>query len=235
MPLFDPLTLAAAMTLASANVSQLCQMPAPTQINVVPRAEPVKYDYSQPRAMLQAQKIDTVNPYGYNTTSHTTGYMQGSIQLKHSVEMGHKFLPRYNAYCIWYKTVNLNIEVDPTIVIAKEETEDKCRLNAVRDHELKHVNVDREIVNKYGRTMGQKVYDGLKSRGFMAGPIPAAQAEAVIARMQTTIGQLIDLEYQKMQIERQERQQGVDSLEEYERVNNVCKDSKTTAASRSRR
>ena len=234
MPI-DPLTLTAAFVLAKADLSGLCQMPKPTQINVIPKTEPVKYDYSKTRAMLQAQKIDTVNPYGYGVESHTTGYMEGSVHLKHSVELEHKFIPKYNAYCIWYKTVDLSLEIDPTIVISREEAEDKCRLKAVRDHELKHVMVDRQIVNKYSQTIGKKVYDGLESRGFMVGPIPAKNVEAVVARMQGTIGQLIDLEYQKMQIERRERQQAVDSLEEYERVNAMCRDSKTTSASRRRR
>lgn len=235
MPILDPLTLTAAMMLAKADVSELCKMPKPTQINVVPKTEDVKFDYSRPRAALQSEKIDTVNPFGYDVESHTTGFMKGSIGMNHNVELGHEFLPRYNAYCVWYKTINLNIEIDPTIVIAKEEAQDPCRLNAVRDHELKHVHVDRKIVNKYAQSMGRKIYDGVKARGFMVGPIRADQVNVTISRMQDTIGQLIELEYQKMQIERQENQQAVDTLEEYERVDAICRDNKTTAASRGRR
>ncbi len=219
---FDPATIGTLLTLAAADPSTLCKMPKPTAINVVPRSEPVKYDYSRTLDQIQSQQIDTVNPYGFDTQSHTAGFMKGSVGMKHEVKLGNSFLKRYNAYCLWYDSVTLTIEIDPTIVIAKEKTQDKCEFNAIKTHELKHVTVDRQIVNKYSKTMGQKIYDGLKSRGFMVGPIPAKNAQEVATRMQQTIGQLIDLEYQKMGIERAERQGEVDSLEEYERVSAQC-------------
>ena len=134
--------------------------------------------------------------------------------------------------CIWYDKIDLKIEISPEIVIAKEVAEDPCRYKVTKEHELKHVMVDRKIVNKYAKTMGQKLFDGLKSRGFMVGPVKAERAQAVAQRMQETVGQLIEWEYKKMEIERAEKQQAVDSLEEYERVGNACKG---TAASRQRR
>ncbi len=230
---FDPVTIGTMAILASANPASLCKMPQPTQINVIPRSEPVKYDYSQTLDQLQAKQIDTINPYGFDTQSHTAGYMQGSVSLLSEVKLGQQYFPRYNVYCLWYDTVTLKIEIDPTIVIAKEKTQNKCEFNAIKEHELKHVKVDRQIVNKYSGTMGRIVYDGLKSRGFLVGPIPAKNVREVAARMQQTVGQLLDLEKQKMSIERIELQQGVDSLEEYQRVNTLCDG--TTGASRSRR
>lgn len=225
--------------MAASDAKSLCQMPKPTEINVSPRTEEVTYDYSKPRDALQDVAIDTVDPYGFDQKTHTNGYMKGLITMEPRVKMDYKHIPKYDAVCIWYDVIDLKIEIDPEIVIAKEIAENPCKLSAVKKHELQHVKVDRQIVNKYGASMGQKIYDGLKQRGFMVGPIRAEHAQDVVKKMQMTVGRLVELEYRKMEIERQERQQAVDNLDEYERVNkivNACPDrkSRTSGASRGR-
>lgn len=219
----EPLALMGVLTLASADPSSVCKMPEPTRINVVPRTEPVKYDISQTLAQIQSQDIDTINPYGFGSKSSTTGYMKGEVAMLQEVKIKHQTVRGKRYACVWYDTITLKIEIDPTIVIAKEVAEDPCRYKAVKEHELKHVMVDRKIVNKYAKSMGQKVFDGLQSRGFIVGPIKAEDAPIVAKRMQSTVAQLLELETKKMEIERAEGQQAIDSLEEYGRVNDACK------------
>lgn len=226
----DPVTIGSLLILAASPASELCQMPKPASINVRPRASKTQYDYSQTLEQLASTEIDTINPYGFDSISHTNGYMKGRIAMKPYVKVDYKHYPKYGAVCLWYDTVNLDIQIDPTIVIAKEVAKDKCMLNAVREHELKHVRVDREIVNKYAKTMGKKLHDGLKQRGFLVGPVRQEDAQAIVTRMQETVGQLVEMEYKKMEIKRAERQQAVDSLEEYTRVSNECPNYKSPAS-----
>ena len=230
--ILEPLAALGLLTLAS-DPSSVCRVPKPVDIRVTPKTSKVKYDISQTRDEIQKYNIDTVNPYGFDAKTHTNGFMRGLIKMQPFVKLDYKYVYQNQAVCIWYEKVELKIEIEPEIVIAKEVASDRCEYSAVKEHELKHVMVDRKIVNKYAKTMGKKVYEGLKSRGFVVGPIRPEAAEAVAKRMQETVGQLVELEYQKMSIERQERQQAVDSLEEYERVNSLC--DKPTGASRSRR
>ena len=229
----DPLTALSLLTLASLEPTAVCEMPKPTQINVIPHSAELKIDKSQTLEEIQKYEIDTVNPYGFEAQSHTKAFMRGGVGLKHEVHMDYKHVLSNRAVCIWYDQVDLIIEITPEIVIAKELTEVPCEYNVTLEHEMKHVAVDRKVVNKYAKTMGKKVFDGLKSRGFMVGPVRAEAAQDIINRMQDTVGQLVELEYKKMQIERQEMQQAVDSLEEYQRVNSAC--DQATSASRSRR
>ncbi|MFP4387258.1 MAG: hypothetical protein ACLFRA_08670 [Alphaproteobacteria bacterium] len=84
------------------------------------------------------------------------------------------------------------------------------------------MRVDREIVNKYANSMGKNVYNALKSRGFSVGPLPVERMDEVRSKMQRVVQQVLELEYKKLGIERQERQRAVDSLEEYERVDALC-------------
>ena len=83
--------------------------------------------------------------------------------------------------------------------------------------------------------MGQKIYDGLKSRGFNIGPVNPQDANDIAKRMHETVAQLIELEFKKMEIERTEKQQAVDTLEEYERVSAQCRGSRAIGASRGHR
>lgn len=218
---FDPLTLGTALTLAAAS-PQICQIPKTAEINVVPKAQKTQIDTSRGWADLQGQKIDTINPFGYNSVTHTNGFMDGEIRLNSGVKLDYKQAPGYNAFCIWYDVVTINFDITPKIVIAKEVAADKCMYKAVLNHEMKHVNVDRAIVNKYAKTIGQKVFEGLAQRGFIAGPIPPENAQGVTNRMRETVKQLVEFEYQKMQIERAESQQAVDNLGEYEAVQAEC-------------
>lgn len=225
----EPVTVMSLMILAASPSSEFCQQPKPAQININPTSKAVKYDYSQSLADLQLRKVDTINPYGYDKKTHTNGYMDGVIDMRTSVKLGHKFLPKYNAYCLWYESIDISINLYPHIVIAKEIADDKCMHKAVKTHELKHVKVDKQIANKYAKSIGKTVYDGLKSRGFLVGPIRAEQAEEVATRMKETAVQLTDLEYKKLEIERAERQQAVDTLQEYEHVSAQCPDYRSPA------
>ena len=233
---FDPVTTGTMLILAGA-APKICQIPQPAEISVVPKAQQLVIDTSRTSAEIQGQKIDTINPYGYNSVTHTNGFMEGRIGMRSEVKLDYKQAPtKKRAYCVWYESVTIELEIDPKIVIAKEVAQDRCMYNAVLEHEMKHINVDRKIVNKYAKTIGQKVFQGLKQRGFIAGPIGPEYAQSVIDRMKSTVNQLIELENKKMEIERSEAQQAVDSLEEYEYVQSKCPNYKPPAsASRSRK
>lgn len=215
----DPLTIPSMIILAA---SQGCPKHEPTKINIVPQTEKVEYDYSQTLKQIQQYSTDTVDPYGFHGQTITQGFMNGQIELRHKIRFGQVKNPKFNIACIWYNDITVEIKIDPTIVIARELYQDRCMRNAILGHELKHVRVDREIVNKYAKSMGRKLYDALKSRGFEAGPISLGRINEVSLKMQTVVKQILELEYKKMGIEREERQRAVDSLEEYNSVDAKC-------------
>ncbi|GJL84257.1 MAG: hypothetical protein DHS20C02_00320 [Micavibrio sp.] len=198
-------------------------MPAPAKINVIPKAEETKYDYSQTMAELQQYSIDTIDPYGFHGVSATQGFMRGGVKMLPQVKLGHKFFPKYgNAACIWYESIDITITLDPTIVLAKEIYKDKCMRKAVGDHEREHVKIDRMMANKYSKIMGRKVYDALAERGFIAGPVSPDQAQGMADRMQKVVQQIVAHEFKKMDLERIEKQRDFDNLGEYESVSAQC-------------
>ncbi len=215
----DPLTLSSLLVL-TANAT--CPAHDATKINIVPRTDKVEYDHSQSLKKIQSYSTDTVDPYGFHGTTITQGFMTGKIMLEHKIRYGQVTNSKYGYGCIWYKDINIEIKISPKIVIAKELYRDKCMRKAIINHELKHVRVDREIVNKYAKSMGAKLLKALKSRGFEAGPMRIDRMPEVSAKMSRVIQQILELEYKKLGIDRQESQRDVDTLEEYESVDDKC-------------
>lgn len=222
MPWFEPITATTLLILASGGNALTCPDHAPTKINIIPEAEEVEYDYSQSLRDLQGVSMDTVDPYSFHGKTITQGYMRGNIELEQNVEFGQGVEKRSGAACVWYDSITVKIKIQPQIVIASELYRDPCMKKAVIGHELKHVKVDRQIVNKYAKLMGKKLFNDLKSRGFEAGPFHESDMQNVIGKMQHVIKQILELEAQKMSVERVERQREVDSLDEYNRVDELC-------------
>ena len=220
MFVFDPLTLSSLLVLAGGTPT--CPSHEPTKINIIPRTEKVKYDYRQSLKQIQGYSMDTVDPYGFHGTTITQGFMKGKIQLEHNIQFGQSVNKSYGYACVWYKDITVKLHIEPTIVIAKELYRDKCMRKAILGHEMKHVRVDREVVNKYAKSMGNKIMSALKSRGFSAGPVQINRVKEISSKMGRVVGQILELEYRKMGIDRQERQRAVDSLEEYNSVDDKC-------------
>lgn len=213
---------AGSMLILAAAQPLTCSMPAPTKINVIPVTKEVKKDTTQTLAQIQNVPMDTIDPHSFGGTTFTQGYMKGSIAMTPEVKLSYKEFPDYGAVCLWYESVTIKIEIDPTIVIAKEVAKDPCMGKAVLEHEMKHVKADRAIVNKYAKIIGQKVYDALKERGFQSDIMRVADAKAMAERMQQTVFQVTEHEYKKMDLERTDVQRAIDSRAEYDRVSALC-------------
>ncbi len=216
----DPVTLSSMLILAG-NVIQ-CPAHEPTKIEVIPHTAKVKYDYSQSLEQIQAYQTDTIDPYSFHGHTITQGFMRGQIELRHKITFGTIKNSSLGYGCLWYNTIRIELDIDPSIVIAKELYDDKCMREAIIEHEMKHVYVDRKIVNQYAKSIGQRVFSALKKRGFSVGPFAIERMEEIQGKMQRVVAQILDLEYKKLGITRKERQQAVDSLEEYQRVDDEC-------------
>lgn len=214
---------------AASGPGQTCLMPRPTEINVTPETEEVRFDASRTIAQMQGAQSDTINPYGFHSgMAATQGLMKGSIALRYVPKIKYEIDQATGTACVWYDSIDVEFRLTPVVMIAKEVHADRCMREAVTAHEMKHVRADRMIVNKYARAMGEKLYTELAGRGFVAGPVPASEATAVVARMQDTVRQIMELEQRKMEIERIETQRAIDNLAEYDAVNGKCPDFKVT-------
>lgn len=215
------LTLAAAGGAGGGPVNP-CPFVKTVPINVRPITSDVEFDVSKSLSQIQNTQMDTINPYGFSGVTSVHGYMSANISIKPVIKIGRRFDPRMKASCLWYDTIDVTLEIEPKIVIAKEIYRDPCLRKATTEHEMKHVNTDRQIVNKYAGILGKKVYDALAERGFRSTPVPEQHVKSMNDRMGQVVAQIIEIEHNRMQLERLDAQRNVDSLEEYERVSALC-------------
>jgi hypothetical protein len=220
MIVFDPIILGSLLVLASSNPS--CDMPKPTEIDVLPVSSSVKYDYSKRLKDIQNQAMTTSNPYGDEAKSYTQGFMKGLIKIEPEVSLGYMRYTRSGLACIWYDKINIEISVKPTIVIGREIYKDKCMKSAVITHEKKHVNADRKIVNKYSKIMGREVYKAIKSKGFKSSIIKSSEIKNVRDEMNQIVFNVVNSVHKNMEKERVRVQQAIDTREEYKYVASKC-------------
>lgn len=219
MPFFDPLILPSLVILASTKKEPCTPAKAP-KINVIPKTDGVEYDYRQALSNIQSVQMSTPDPYGVHSASITQGFMQGQITAEQEITFDYHKI-RGQDHCLYYNEINVKIEIDPKIVIAREIKRDRCMFPAVLDHEMKHVNADRAVVNRAARNMGNRIYKTIKDNG-MTRIVQHDNAEKTMQDMANLVLEVIEDEYNAMQLDRHDVQSGIDTREEYDRVAALC-------------
>ncbi len=205
----------------SSEAASWCQPDKTPNISIKTSTDQISYDFSKSEKQLNGFGVTTINPYGEDVITDVGGLMKGGIITKQKMTFGTMTNGRLGQICFWHDSIDVMIHIKPTIFIATEFPQGTCMHNSIMGHEQKHVVVDREIVNKYAALIGRAMQaDVAQFRLF--GPFPAAQQEAALAtvrnRMQAILKQYTD----QMSAERKQRQQAVDNIGEYERVNKSC-------------
>jgi hypothetical protein len=199
-----------------------CQLKKSPEISVTASDTTLKINNTKSKTELNNFDIDTISPYGSNVQSHVGGLMSGELKTTSDMSMMSESYPALNAACLMINKITVRINVDPTIFIAREYKQGSCMYNAIMEHERKHVQVDRMIVNKYIKLISQALDSYYKNIGYIYGPIPIQYMHEGQEKFAAP-GNKIILEYAKrMNEERKRLQQNIDSLDEYNRVNNAC-------------
>lgn len=199
-----------------------CRADRSPRIEVKTATDEVLWDFSKSEKDLNNFSIDTKNPYGKNVITDVGGLMQGGIDMKEGMQYGTITHTRLNHVCYWYNSVTVTLHIKPTIFIASEFPRNTCKHNAIKEHELKHINTDRLIVNKYAGLIGTGLKD-MMAKQTLFGPYKVEQAKEVERYMQSRIETILRTYGKMMEDERRQRQQAIDNLDEYERVNRMCR------------
>ena len=211
-----------ALSTGSALADNWCRPSAAPRVNIKTSTDHISYDFTQSEKQLNAADISTVSPYGKDVITDVGGLMKGGIETQQ--QMSFKTITNYqtNQICIFYDQIDVTLHIRPTILIAKEFPKGTCMHNSIMGHEYKHVSVDREIVNKYANLVGQGLKKELSITPIL-GPYPAAQQSAALEQVKMRLKTLLKSYTDAMSSERRIRQQAVDNLQEYNRVNDACK------------
>ncbi|MEM7618408.1 MAG: hypothetical protein AAF244_03385 [Pseudomonadota bacterium] len=201
-----------------------CQLKKSPQINVIPSKSRVRYDFTRSKADLNKVDVDTVSPYGPQHKTEVSGLMSGSIQVKHEMSFMHELYERLDKGCLFINSLDIEVHIEPVVYVASEYPKGTCMHNAVLTHEHKHVKVDRVIVNKYVKIIGQAMKSVINTQGSAFGPYELDRLPHVQNNIQNSLNKVLKKYNDKMNEERREKQQAVDSLEEYESIGARCPD-----------
>ena len=207
--------------LASADIK--CNMKKAPRINVAASDTSVRYDHTQSQEQLEKVGVDTVSPYGKNVQTHVGGLMSGEVTVAQNVRILQESYTRLNTGCLYVDSVKVDIHIKPIIYIAKNYPKNGCMYKAIMEHEKKHIQVDRMIVNKYTQIIVRGLDTALKKIGYTHGPFRTAQLKFEQEKIQQYTQDIVRGYSDQMSAERQKLQQEVDNLAEYERVQAQCR------------
>ena len=151
--------------------------------------------------------------------------MKGGIETQQRMNLGILTNQTTGQVCFWHDSIDVFIHIKPTIYVAREFPEGSCMHRAILEHEMKHVTIDREIVNKYAQLIGSALQEDV-ARYRIYGPVPLTQQAALESQLKARIYSLIGMYTTQMSEERRNLQQQIDNLGEYERVNHSCPNEK---------
>lgn len=192
------------------------------KINIIWSSDAVKYDFSKSQTQMDNMKNDTENPYDRSIKTHVGGLMSGGIRIQTEINVATITYPRSRVSCQWVDKMDVRIAIDPTIYIARDHKKGSCRHNAILHHEMKHVYVDRAAVKKYAPVMKSHLERAIRKVGIV-GPKAERRAPEFQKKITEYLEKQLKLVTDKMHVERRTNQQNVDTLEEYERVSNLCR------------
>lgn len=191
-------------------------------IDVRVHADDIRIDNTRSVYDLRRESIDGPIQVHQNRNYQVSGLTKGNITVERNITFKTSTESNSNLACIWAEAIMVDVHLVDTVYIANSYAPGSCEFRETYNHEIKHVNVDRTVLNKY--------IPYLKSRLAMAasllgvkGPMPASQVSAVKNRMSDRIRQEIDNVVDQMQQERATQQNYVDTASEYERVSRSCR------------
>lgn len=198
-----------------------CPVQKSARVDVRWRSEPVKYDHSLGFDDLGHKGIDSKNPYGKNVPTDVGGLMSGKIKYQSGVEISSIRYPTSRVTCLWIDKVIVDIVIDPVIQVAREHPQGSCKYVAILEHENKHVAADRQVVVGHLENFRKEAGAAVQKVGVV-GPKPDSSAEEYKKKMSDYIEAAIKKAADAMYAERIERQQKIDTKEEYDRVDAQC-------------
>lgn len=107
---------------------------------------------------------------------------------------------------------------DVTLYVAREIPRNTCGFDEVYRHELKHIEVNRSLLQAYAPLVSERLREHLRLNGVIRQENP----DYAVSQLRARLKDIVEKTMQDIDRENTERQSAVDSREEYERISNAC-------------
>lgn len=212
------------LMLASTQQPACTYPPNPPVINVIAKGTDLVLDTSKSIAELTTFKpLTGPSPYADDSQTYIQGLARGKVGVSARYQFATQTFTSLGQECMFVSQVDIYLNIDPTIYIAREYPKGTCYYNAVLEHELKHFRTDRALINKYTTILVKAANNTLKTIGFLHGPYAVAQRGQVQGQITQTMDMIIGKYGENFSAERDQAQSHVDTMTEYDRVHALCK------------
>jgi len=192
-------------------------------VNILPFRSDIVYDFTQSKEALTQLSQGSYSPYEAHKQTVTLGLSNPEIAISSYTQASAKQIPEKRTHgCVFLHKIDLKINLDPKVYVANDFKEGSCMHKAVLEHEMKHVRVNREVINEYVQKMGVALQKTINARNGAYGPIPVADVPKVQENFVNSFNRIVMQYNEAMLKEAARRQQGVDTIEEYESVGADC-------------
>ena len=199
-----------------------CPAPQPPQIVTNVTEDPVQYDFSKNRSMLnQMGGAALVAHRTFHSNSYVGGLTNGTIGSDIQAEV-QALTSSDGSACLWISKINVMMTYHPVVYISQEFHPGTCYYAAVMEHEQKHVATDHNLMSQYGPILQQAVQDVAAQTGHV-GPFPKDQIETVNNNIHAALQARLNNVMDQMSTTRQTAQAQIDVPQEYARVQALCR------------
>jgi hypothetical protein len=198
----------------------VCTAKDVAQVNVLPSSKEIvfHYNYSSEELTRLYSNPDSPYPANYDTATGGLRVDKPTIQIQVSSKM--ETYTHLDQSCFWYDRVRVDIVLEPQIFVANDFGDAICK-SEIKRHELKHIEVDRRVINKYSVLINESIHNIIRAHGVV-GPVQSSQQQAVQEDMQNKIYRAVMDWEPSLVAEISRLQKNIDSLQEYRRINDIC-------------
>ncbi len=165
--------------------------------------------------------VSTQFSHHRNEVFLTGGITESNIRTDYNVNFEQHIDQRTNQACLYVDHIQLTLHYDPVVHIASNYPQGSCRFKTTWQHELLHVNTDLITLNERKQLLEQAAQQ-VAQKLTVIGPVDAAalplQQQAVIDQ----VGAAVQTTFEGIDKLRMQRQQLIDTREEYLRLSKAC-------------
>lgn len=200
------------------NFDENCALLIKPDIEMIFQPEPVEYDYSVSSAALT-----------FKAKGDSAHAKYGEVQGLHDPTVKYKFrfgfLRQLHAdgqnHCLNLSNITLYVEYQSKIFIANDLDPDSCEFENVKDHELRHRQVDEQTYKEYGRILEGYIAEIF----YQMPPLPPIEYKDLMSEkvlFKKVIREKTKEGIKAMEEELRRRQIFIDTPEEYLKASQNC-------------
>jgi hypothetical protein len=191
-----------------------CKAPGPPQFDFQFRMLAPHYFRDRTSAQLEQMKGDG------GQDGHIGGLTRNQSQS--SINITSAETPQvFGDYCLWPTTVQISIELQPTVWVASEYAQGSCRYNVAYVHEMMHVKIARDTFTEF--MPGIEALLRAKATAMAAqGPMPEQSLNAAKDAQLAELQSALDGAIKGIGMVLEGRQAVIDTPEAYRQASNAC-------------